>query len=328
MPCAQQLVAQPVRRRPVAGRPGRRPARRAAPAARARGPRRRPAARRGPGRGRAGPRAPAPRRRSTSTARRSAGSASRTRSNSAASASEMFRSSSSAASKAVARRRRARRAASGRPAGPRGTPSSAATSGVEPVERGGGRGQRLVGVVEARAVVDGDQGVPQGARRDPGLEQVADAGDVPGRLGHLRAARLEVRAVQPGLRRTARPVAASLWAISSSWCGKIRSTPPVWMSNDGPRWAMLIAEHSMCQPGRPVADRRLPRRLAGLRALPQREVADVVLGVLVGLDPLAHPELRRDRAGRAARTPATTRSGRRSSRRRSGRRGRARAASR
>ena len=47
------------------------------------------------------------------------------------------------------------------------------------------------------------------------------------------------------------PVAASLWAISSSWCGKIRSTPPVWMSNDGPRWAMLIAEHSMCQPGRP-----------------------------------------------------------------------------
>ena len=47
------------------------------------------------------------------------------------------------------------------------------------------------------------------------------------------------------------PVAASLWAISSSWCGKIRSIPPVWMSKDGPRWAMLIAEHSMCQPGRP-----------------------------------------------------------------------------
>ena len=32
-----------------------------------------------------------------------------------------------------------------------------------------------------------------------------------------------------------RPVDASLWASSSSWCGKMRSTPPVWMSNDGPR---------------------------------------------------------------------------------------------
>ena len=47
------------------------------------------------------------------------------------------------------------------------------------------------------------------------------------------------------------PVAASDWAISSSWCGNTRSTPPVWMSNEGPRWAMLMAEHSTCQPGRP-----------------------------------------------------------------------------
>ena len=54
---------------------------------------------------------------------------------------------------------------------------------------------------------------------------------------------------------------------------------------------MLIAEHSMCQPGRPGADRRVPRRLAGLRALPEREVADVVLAVFVGLDPLADPQL-------------------------------------
>ncbi len=47
------------------------------------------------------------------------------------------------------------------------------------------------------------------------------------------------------------PVAASLWAISFSWCGKMLSTPPQWMSNDSPSSAMLIAEHSMCQPGRP-----------------------------------------------------------------------------
>ena len=54
---------------------------------------------------------------------------------------------------------------------------------------------------------------------------------------------------------------------------------------------MLIAEHSMCQPGRPGPERRVPRRLAGLRALPQREVADVGLAVLVGLDALPDPEL-------------------------------------
>ena len=48
------------------------------------------------------------------------------------------------------------------------------------------------------------------------------------------------------------PVAVSLWAISFSWCGKIRSMPPPWMSNVSPRYAMLMAEHSMCQPGRPL----------------------------------------------------------------------------
>ena len=47
------------------------------------------------------------------------------------------------------------------------------------------------------------------------------------------------------------PVAASDCAISFSWWGKIRSCPPPWMSKCSPRYFMLIAEHSMCQPGRP-----------------------------------------------------------------------------
>ena len=84
---------------------------------------------------------------------------------------------------------------------------------------------------------------------------------------------------------------------------------------------MLIAEHSMCQPGRP-ARWRCPTRLAGLagpstarsrgrrpcrsrRPRPAR--------------PRAAP---RGRVGPAGRRPARTRSGRRSSRRRCGRRGR------
>src|SRR5215475_2807994 len=47
------------------------------------------------------------------------------------------------------------------------------------------------------------------------------------------------------------PVAPSAWAISFSWCGKIRSSPPPWKSKLSPRYCMAMAEHSMCQPGRP-----------------------------------------------------------------------------
>src|SRR5580704_13634952 len=47
------------------------------------------------------------------------------------------------------------------------------------------------------------------------------------------------------------PVAPSLCAISFSWCGKARSTPPVWMSRVSPRYFMAMVEHSICQPGRP-----------------------------------------------------------------------------
>ena len=96
------------------------------------------------------------------------------------------------------------------------------------------------------------------------------------------------------------PVAASLWAISSSWCGKIRSTPPVWMSND---CAEVLHPHrrALDVPARPAGpDRGVPRRLAGLRALPEREVADVVLAVLVGLDPLADAQLLRVEPGEPA----------------------------
>src|SRR5690348_7823156 len=47
------------------------------------------------------------------------------------------------------------------------------------------------------------------------------------------------------------PPAARDWACSFSWCGNRRSTPPPWMSKASPRYLLAIAEHSMCQPGRP-----------------------------------------------------------------------------
>ena len=47
------------------------------------------------------------------------------------------------------------------------------------------------------------------------------------------------------------PRAASVCAASFSWCGKSRSAPPPWMSSSTPSSSSAIAEHSMCQPGRP-----------------------------------------------------------------------------
>src|SRR6187200_3568327 len=45
--------------------------------------------------------------------------------------------------------------------------------------------------------------------------------------------------------------AQQVCAISFSWCGNTRSMPPPWMSKVSPRCFHDIAEHSMCQPGRP-----------------------------------------------------------------------------
>src|SRR5215813_1111397 len=76
------------------------------------------------------------------------------------------------------------------------------------------------------------------------------------------------------------PVAPSAWAISFSWCGKIRSSPPPWKSKLSPRYCMAMAEHSICQPGRP----------AGLGGLPEREVQGIALA-LVHVHPRSRFEL-------------------------------------
>ena len=71
-------------------------------------------------------------------------------------------------------------------------------------------------------------------------------------------------------------------AISFSWCGKIRSRPPPWMSNVG---AQVLGGHGgalQVPAGTARAPGGVPGGLAGLGALPQREVARVALGI-VGL---------------------------------------------
>ena len=58
-------------------------------------------------------------------------------------------------------------------------------------------------------------------------------------------------------RAPARPSARATRACDAliSWCGKIRSEPPAWTSNTSPRYAVAIAAHSTCQPGRPGPNR-------------------------------------------------------------------------
>ena len=63
--------------------------------------------------------------------------------------------------------------------------------------------------------------------------------------------------------------------------------PPPWISKPTPSSCSAIAEHSMCQPGRPGPQGDVPGRvLARLARLPQREVERVALA-LGALDPLA-----------------------------------------
>ena len=150
--------------------------------------------------------------------------------------------------------------------------------------------ERRLGVVEGGPVVDRDQDVAQGARRDASREQVADPVDVAGRLGHLRARHLEVGAVQPGLDERQAGCGLALGELVLVVGEDQVDRPGV----DVERRAEVLHAHrrALDVPARPaLADRRRVGRLAGLGALPQGEVADVVLGVLVGLDPLPDPEL-------------------------------------
>ena len=213
-------------------------------------------------------------------------------------------------------------------AGPRGRRRSAASSGVDPLDAprpppAASRREKLSGA----PVVDGDQRIAERARRDA-------------RPRPARATRamlpVDLAIFSPPIRRWAQwsQVPTNGWPVAASRLGDlvlvVREHEVDAAGVDVERRPEVGHAHRRALdvpagPARP--DRRVPRRLAGLRALPEREVADVVLAVLVGLHALADPHRARDRGGRAGRRPATTRSGRRSSRRRCGRRGPARAAS-
>ncbi len=224
---------------------------------------------------------------------------SRTSSKSAASAGEMLRSSSSdrlegrAGALQQHRQRRVVRAV-GAVRGQR------RQQRVQSIDRRARRLERFVAERERHAVVGGNAGPAAGpARRRRGPTRRRRRRCCPstwpssgrpsggGRSGASRP-------------RTVWPVAASLCAISSWWCGKTRSTPPVWMSKRRPEVGHAHGR-ALDVPARPArSDGRVPARLVGLGAFPEREVADVVLAVLVRLDALADPHAVRIEASQPA----------------------------
>src|SRR6185369_15134806 len=134
------------------------------------------------------------------------------------------------------------------------------------------------------------QGVAQRARRDAAVEDLADTGDVAGRLGHLRSARLEVGAVEPGSDERLPGGRLALRDLVLVMGEDQVDAARV----DVERRPEMLHRHrrALDVPARATrADRGVPGWLARLRALPEGEVADVVLGVLVGLDAFADPHL-------------------------------------
>ena len=147
--------------------------------------------------------------------------------------------------------------------------------------------------------MDGDEREAQGPRRDAGIEQLADPGDVPGRFGHLGPVHPEMGAVQP---RPDEGLAGRRLALGDLvLVMREDQVHAAGVDVEGRTEVGHAHRRAFDVPAGPArTDRRLPRGLARLGPLPQGEVADVVLAVLVGLDALPHPEPFGVEAGQSA----------------------------
>ena len=126
----------------------------------------------------------------------------------------------------------------------------------------------LVGrVVHRPAVVARQQEERAAPRAGSSRQHFARGEEVAERLRHLLVVDVEEAVVHPDLGERRVAGAPQVCAISFSWCGNLRSRPPPWMSKCSPSSCVDMAEHSMCQPGRPSPHGRRPGGLAGLGAI-------------------------------------------------------------
>ena len=130
-------------------------------------------------------------------------------------------------------------------------------------------------------------------------QDVPDPLDVAERFGHLLGAHLEEAVVQPEGHEA---FPGGCLALGDLVC-VVREDQVDPAGVDVERLAQVPHAHGGAfdvPPGPAGPDGSVPARLACFRALPDGEVADVVLGVLVRLDPLAHPHPRRIDSGQPA----------------------------
>ncbi len=114
--------------------------------------------------------------------------------------------------------------------------------------------------------------------------------DIADRLRHLVAAELQQSVVHPVAGERLLPRYASDWAISFSWCGKIRSAPPPWMSSSPSRW-LRAHRRALDVPARATrAPGAFPARFARLGRFPECEIERVRLS-LVDFDPGAGQQI-------------------------------------
>ena len=111
--------------------------------------------------------------------------------------------------------------------------------------------QGIEGEVELLAVVAGHEHVADFHGGVAFLREVIDGVEVAEGLGHLAAVDHEVGDVEPVGGEVATTSSSGTGRFRFRGGGKTRSTPPEWRSKSVPRYSLIIAEHSRCQPGRP-----------------------------------------------------------------------------
>ena len=152
---------------------------------------------------------------------------------------------------------------SARPAS-RDAPATAVRQAASRLSRAGEVG---VGPLPVGAVVVREQRQPDRHRVDAGLAEPGDQHQVALGLRHLLALVADHPGVHvgpgEGRARRRRPAPRTRSSRGAGTPGRCRRPG---RRSSAPRWCSAIAEHSMCQPGRPRPSARVPGRLAGTLA--------------------------------------------------------------